>query len=48
MPGGHLFFECHENYANDVAMLMKDRAYTQVDLREDLQGKARMLGGLKE
>lgn len=44
---GMLYFECHENYAHDVSRLMQEYGFEEVELRNDMQGKARMVRGLK-
>ncbi len=40
---GLLFFEIHENFANDVVQLLESLNFINVELKEDLQGKSRMV-----
>ncbi len=40
---GFLFFELHENFADQVALLAADLGFINVEIKEDLQGKKRML-----
>lgn len=42
---GVLYFECHENYADGVAKLMKEKGFKDVELKKDLQYKDRMVRG---
>ncbi|WP_343747867.1 peptide chain release factor N(5)-glutamine methyltransferase [Fluviicola sp.] len=42
-PGGLLFFELHENYARETKQMVEESGFTSVEIREDLQGKQRML-----
>jgi len=42
-PGGMLFFELHEKYANETAELVRSLGFQQVEIKQDLQGKNRML-----
>lgn len=43
-PGGMLFFELHEDYAEETrAMVLATNAFSEVTVHEDLQGKPRML-----
>lgn len=41
-PGGHLYFEIHELYGNEVLKMLEQKGYTSGELRCDLQGKPRM------
>jgi release factor glutamine methyltransferase len=41
--GGFLFFELNEYYAEETAKLMHVMGYAEVEIKEDLQGKKRML-----
>lgn len=45
-PGGSLYFECHYLYATQVKQQMELLGYTEVELRQDLSGKNRMLKGI--
>lgn len=42
-PKGYLFFEVHESFSEAVVKLLKREGFRQVALREDFQGKDRML-----
>lgn len=43
MPGGFLFFEIHEQLAEDVMSLLSKDNYRQIVLKQDMQGKDRMI-----
>ncbi len=43
--GGYLLFEVHENLACEVADLLREAGFAQVEVRSDLFGKPRMVGG---
>jgi release factor glutamine methyltransferase len=45
--GGYLYFESNEAYADWVAELLKKSGFHEVIVRQDLQGKKRMIRGLK-
>lgn len=45
--GAYLFFELNEYYAEETAKLMVHLGYTEVEIKEDLQGKKRMLRARK-
>jgi release factor glutamine methyltransferase len=40
---GHLFFELHENYAFETKLMVEGLGFSSVEVKEDLQGKNRML-----
>ena len=40
---GCLFFELHENYAPETKLMVEELGFTSVEIKEDLQGKHRML-----
>ena len=40
---GLLFFEIHENLADEVIYILKKNGFVNIELRKDLQGKSRML-----
>ncbi|WP_153796642.1 peptide chain release factor N(5)-glutamine methyltransferase [Foetidibacter luteolus] len=40
---GMLFFEINEAFGNETVHLLRDKGYTDVELRKDLQGKNRMV-----
>jgi len=42
-PGGFVFLELHENYANETAELFKSKKFEDVEIFNDLQGKLRFL-----
>ncbi|MFK7924886.1 MAG: peptide chain release factor N(5)-glutamine methyltransferase [Bacteroidia bacterium] len=44
-PGGQLFFEIHEDYGAEMQALLLSLGYQQIVLRQDLQGKDRMIKG---
>lgn len=46
-PGGKIFFECNESNAGDVVDLLNATEYGQVVLRRDMQGKNRLVSGIK-
>ncbi len=42
-PGGYLFFEANEFRAQDVALVLQGSGLTGIEVRQDLQGKSRMV-----
>lgn len=44
-PQGQLFFETNEYHASQVVALLQDIGFTQLELRQDLAGKDRMVRG---
>ncbi len=42
-PGGFIFLELHEDYANETAKLFKSEKFEDVEIFNDLQGKLRFL-----
>jgi release factor glutamine methyltransferase len=46
-PNGQLYFECHYNYTQAVAQLMKSLGYTQVNSWKDQWGKWRFVSGIR-
>ena len=42
-PGGNLFVEINEALGESVVNLLKEKGFTQVELRKDMQGKDRMI-----
>ena len=40
---GCLFFELHENYAPETKLMVEELGFTSVEIKEDLQGKHRIL-----
>lgn len=45
--GGNVFFELHENFSIETKEMMEKLGYKQVELRQDLQEKWRMLRAIK-
>ncbi|WP_224995388.1 peptide chain release factor N(5)-glutamine methyltransferase [Cesiribacter sp. SM1] len=46
-PGGWLYFEINEAYAEEVASLMRELDFEHVQVLPDMQGKMRMAEGIK-
>jgi release factor glutamine methyltransferase len=46
--GGKLFFEIHENLAQETCELLQKLGYQSVEIKKDLQGKDRMIGATKK
>jgi len=44
---GYLYFECNETYTGQVAELLKSAGSYEIEVRNDMQGKKRMLKGIK-
>ena len=42
-PSGKLFLEIHESYGAEIIEVLKDSGFTNIELRQDLQGKDRMV-----
>lgn len=40
---GYLFFEIHEDYSEEMKSMMLLKGFVNIELRKDLQGKARMM-----
>lgn len=47
MTGGLLFFELHESYGNEVKEFVQLFGFEEIEIRNDLQGKSRMLKAQK-
>lgn len=45
--GGKLYFEINRAYGADLAQLLRDRNYLEVELRKDLSGNDRMIRAVK-
>lgn len=43
VEGGYLYFEIHEDYAHDVVDMLKSKAYKNIKVHKDMQGKDRMV-----
>ena len=46
-PGGMLFFEINEREGEAVTALLSNSGFSDVELRTDINGKQRMVFGLK-
>jgi release factor glutamine methyltransferase len=46
-PGGKIYFEINENFGDDVRELFQKNGYRNIDLRQDLSGKDRMVSAEK-
>lgn len=44
-PKGTLYFEINESFGEDIVNLLKDNQFTHIELRNDMQGKPRMVRG---
>lgn len=42
-PKGKLYFECNEFNANQVGEMLENKGYHHIELRQDMQGKDRMI-----
>lgn len=42
-PKGLLFFEIHENFAQEVVAILEELNFQKIEMRKDLQGKDRMI-----
>ena len=47
LRGGMLFFETHSDYANDVANVLEENDFEQIEIKQDLQGRDRIVCGKK-
>ncbi|MBV6645716.1 MAG: peptide chain release factor N(5)-glutamine methyltransferase [Cyclobacteriaceae bacterium] len=45
-PGGHLYFEINEQFGKEVSELLQEKGFTSIELRQDLNGKDRMIKGM--
>lgn len=43
-PGGRLYFEIHETFASEVSALLAAEGFSQIAVKEDINGKKRMIG----
>lgn len=46
--GGSIYFEINEKFGNEMQELLTKFNYSQVEIRKDLNGKNRMIRGIKE
>ena len=44
---GCLYFEIHENLSAEVAKMLAEKGYRDIEVRQDLQGKDRMIKCIK-
>ena len=44
-PSGKLYFEIHESYGPDVKQLLETEGYSNITIKQDLQGKDRLVKG---
>ena len=44
---GRLYFEINEAFGREVAQLLRDHGFTDVEIRKDFNGKDRMVGGIR-
>jgi len=42
-PGGLLFFEINENYAEQIVELLRNKLFKNIELRKDIGGRDRMV-----
>jgi release factor glutamine methyltransferase len=42
---GWLYFEIHEDYAEEMITCLENHGFVNIELRKDLQGRARMIRG---
>jgi|694.fasta_scaffold24207_6 release factor glutamine methyltransferase len=47
LRGGKIFFETHAEFSNEVAALLEENEFEDVQVKSDLQGKERMVIGRK-
>lgn len=47
-PGGKLYFEIHESFGREVTGLLEKEQFTEVQLRQDMFGKDRMVKAVKK
>jgi len=43
-PGGYLFFEINESLGQETVELLRDKSFTDIELRKDMSGRDRMIG----
>lgn len=46
-PGGHLYFEIHEDFGKEMEELLASIGFDEILLKRDMQGKDRMIKGRK-
>ncbi|MEA3317103.1 MAG: peptide chain release factor N(5)-glutamine methyltransferase [Bacteroidota bacterium] len=47
LDGGSLYFECNEGSAREVTEMLKRNGFKNIELRKDMQGKERMVLGVR-
>ena len=47
LRGGMIFFETHADYANEVATLLEENDFEQIEINQDFQGRDRIVSGKK-
>ena len=45
-PGGKIYFEVNESFGKETALLLEERAFRDISLKKDINGKDRMLRGI--
>ncbi|MCK4466547.1 MAG: peptide chain release factor N(5)-glutamine methyltransferase [Bacteroidales bacterium] len=45
-PGGRIYFEIHENIGDKILTLLREKKFSEVRLKKDLNGKDRMVSGI--
>ena len=45
VDGGWLYFECNDRYVGEVAALLRERGWRQVEVLVDMQGRERHVRG---
>jgi release factor glutamine methyltransferase len=47
VSGGKLYFEINEKYGAETAKLLSDNNFSEIEVIKDMQGKDRMVKGIK-
>ncbi len=45
-PGGKIYFEVNESFGKETALLLEERAFRDISLKKDINGKDRILRGI--
>ena len=48
LRGGRIFFETHSEFSNQVAKLLEENEFEGIQIKQDMQGKERMVMGIKK
>ncbi|HSZ24726.1 MAG TPA: peptide chain release factor N(5)-glutamine methyltransferase [Cytophagaceae bacterium] len=48
LPRGKIYFEINENFGKETAQLLVEGGFTEVSIRKDLNGKERIVKGMKQ